>query len=66
MADCAMADILSTIIRRAALYLWGCRKKTKTNCFCLSFSCVLCFLATLGRENFFYEERDKERRSKRL
>ena len=64
MADCAMADILSTIsvfIRETAF-----PAKTKTNCFCLSFSCVLCFLATLGRENFFYEERDKERRSKRL
>ena len=41
MADCAMADILSTF-RRAAFGFCGVERKEKRT-FCLSFSCVFCF-----------------------
>ena len=60
MADCAMADILSTIIGELLLFLW-CRTKE------LERTCVSCFFGdfwykkSFGRENF--SERETKERS---
>jgi len=64
MADCAMADILSTIIGELLLFLW-CRTKE------LERTCFSCFLATFGKKKFwtreFFRERDeREKSNKRL
>ena len=63
MADCAMADILSTIIRRAAFVFVVSKELERT--------CVSCFLATFGKKKFwtreFFRERDeREKSNKRL
>ena len=59
MADCAMADILSTIIRRAAFVFVVSKELERT--------CVSCFFGDFwskkifGGENFSERETNKER-----
>lgn len=60
MADCAMADILSTIIRRAAFVFVVSNERTRKN-LCFLFFWRLLVKKSFGRENFSERETNKER-----
>lgn len=62
MADCAMADILSTIIRRAA-FVFVVSKELERTCVSCFFFWRLLVKKSFGRENF--SERETKERSQR-
>lgn len=63
MADCAMADILSTIIRRAA-FVFVVSKELERTCVSCFFFWRLLVKKSFGRENFS-ERRERKERSQR-
>ena len=61
MADCAMADILSTIIRRAA-FVFVVSKEKKNELFLSLFFVCFVFFGDFGtREFFLRRERQREK-----
>jgi|TARA_B110000483_G_scaffold241539_1_gene324832 hypothetical protein len=65
MADCAMADILSTIIRRAAFVFVVSKEKKNELFLSLFFLCFVFFGELLDERIFYTRERVKERKSQR-
>ena len=64
MADCAMADILSTF-RRAAFVFVGSKEKKNERTVFVSFSCVFCVFfwgSTFRGREFLIEERERRKR----
>ena len=65
MADCAMADILSTIIRRAAFVFVVSKEKKNELFLSLFFLCFVFFGELLDERIFYTRESQREKESKR-
>jgi len=65
MADCAMADILSTIIRRAA-FVFVVSKEKKNELFLSLFFLCFVFFGELLDERIFYTRERRESKRERV